>query len=195
MKIAIVGTHSTGKTTLVNELEKHLNNQGFKTAILPELCRFSPHPINERTNYDAQTWIQTKHIEEEAKINHIDKILICDRSTLDNFAYFQKAVIDKNIKQWERMSAQHMYTYDLVFKTRKLDIDAVEDGIRSTDDKFRTDIDILIKKLFRRHGIKFHKLPKSTDYKKHINFIKKKITPLMHCPLRDKSLYSIIKKF
>lgn len=194
MKIAIVGTHSTGKTTLIKKMDENFRKQGFKTVLLPELSRLSPYPVNERTNYQAQAWIQCKHIEEEAKINHVNKVLICDRSTLDNFAYFLRAIKNIDISQWERLAVQHMYSYDLIFKTRKLDIAPQEDGFRSVHEDFRTEIDSLIKKLFKKHGIKAYKLPKTTDYNTHINFIQKKIEPLMSCPMADKSLYKILKK-
>lgn len=183
MKIAIVGTHSTGKTTLVNKLDSYLTNGGFKTVILPELSRLSPYPINERTNFDAQAWIQENHIKFENETDHLDKILICDRSTLDNFAYFERAITDRDISGWEKQAVDHMNTYDLIFKTRKLDLSAPEDGVRSTEDGFRTDIDRRIARLFYIHGVSFNLLSPTIDYSIHLEFIKEKIEPLMRCEL------------
>ena len=189
MKIAIIGTHSTGKTTLINKLAEKINNQGFKTAILFELSRKCPYPVNEKTSYKAQTWIQNQHLKQENNINHHDKILICDRATIDNFAYFEQAVPKKNIKNWEARAVDHMKSYDLVLKTRKLNIQAKNDGFRTTDEEFRTKIDEKIKKLIKKHKIKYYLLPKTTNYNIHLRKILKLIKKKLTCEVNERDNY------
>ncbi|MBD3311380.1 MAG: AAA family ATPase [Candidatus Magasanikbacteria bacterium] len=191
MKIAIIGTHSTGKTTIIQKLDERIKQLGFRTTILFELSRECPFPVNERTSYEAQAWIQAKHLEQENGVNHEDKIFICDRATLDNFAYFQNAVSDRDISEWEARAVEHMSTYDLVFKTRKLEINAKDDGFRTTDEDFRKAIDKKIKKLLKKHKIKHYLLPKTTNYNTHIRYILKRINDRLACQISDKQKYTL----
>ena len=181
MKIAVIGTHSTGKTTLIKRLVERLNALGHRVVILPEFARLCPFPINEDTTLAAQAWIQETQIREEGAVNHSDRILICDRSTLDNFAYFSR--IAEHLEEleyltpWEKKAAAHMRTYDAVFKTAKLDLSPEDDHQRSLDADFRDDIDERIHGLLAKHGVNWHSLPATEDYDRHVDFILKKIRP------------------
>ncbi len=190
MKIAIIGTHSTGKTTLINKLDERIKKIGFRTTILFELSRQCPFPVNERASYEAQAWIQIKHLEQENNVDHQDKIFLCDRATIDNFAYFRQAVPDKNIGEWEARAVEHMHSYDLVFKTRKLDIRAKEDGFRTTNEQFRKTIDNNIKKILKKHKIKHYLLPKTVNYNDHIRYILRRINEQLTCPIGLKQKYT-----
>jgi len=46
-KIALIGTHGTGKTTLAHELTAESKKRGIHTEFLGELARECPLPINE----------------------------------------------------------------------------------------------------------------------------------------------------
>lgn len=179
MKIAIIGTHSTGKTTLIKRLVERLTELGHRVVILPEFARLCPFPINEDTTLAAQAWIQETQIREEGAVNHTDRILICDRSTLDNFAYFsriaEKLENAEYLKPWEKKAAAHMRTYDAVFKTAKLDLLPEDDKQRSLDADFRNDIDERIHSLLAKHGVTWSPLPATEDYDRHIEFILKEI--------------------
>lgn len=171
MKIAIIGTHSTGKTTLIRKLGYVLEAHGYEIKFLEELSRKCPMPINEHTSFEAQLWIQTHQIREEHQLAQDNTVLLCDRSTLDNFAYLQRSSADKDLSEIEHTAADHMQTYDIIFKTYKLDIAAKEDGVRSTNDIFRDDIDTRILNLMATHDIPYHTLPASTDYNEHVQYI------------------------
>ncbi len=179
MKIAIIGTHSTGKTTLIKRLIERLNELGHRTVVLPEFARLCPFPINEDTTLAAQAWIQETQIREEGAVNHSERILICDRSTLDNFAYFSR-IAEKlgeydYLKPWEKKAAAHMRSYDAVFKTAKLDLSPEDDNQRSLDPQFRDDIDERIHALLAKHGVTWYNLTATEDYDRHVNFILKQI--------------------
>lgn len=173
MKIAIIGTHSTGKTTLIEKLSEHLSNIGNTMAILPEYARLCPFPINENTTLEAQKWILLTQITEENKVNHSGKILLTDRATIDNFAYMYRIGKSDSIENFERYAVTHMKTYDFIFKTKKLNLVAKEDGIRTTDLEFRDMIDRLISHLLLKHNIKYFSLPETIDYETHVDFISK----------------------
>lgn len=173
MKIAIIGTHSTGKTTLLNKLKTTLESRNFSTAVVPELARLCPFPINEETTMEAQEWIQNQQIIQENQLHQPKKILLCDRATLDNFAYFQRAsrLRNRDVSSWEQRAALHMSSYHFIFKTHKLELPATDDGQRATDEGFRDEIDTTIHQLLDKHGIQYYLLDPSFDYNVHLNNI------------------------
>lgn len=171
MKIAVIGTHSTGKTTLIEHIAEKFSHQGKEIILLPEYARLCPFPINEGTTLEAQKWILLSQITEENKIDHANKVLLTDRATIDNFAYMYRIEKSDAIENFERCAVAHMRTYDFVFKTQKLDLDAKEDGIRTTDFEFRDMIDRLISHLLKKHNISYHLLPETIDYNSHVQFI------------------------
>ena len=175
MKIAIIGTHSTGKTTLIENIAEMLSQHGKEVLILPEYARLCPFPINEETTLEAQKWILLSQITEENKIDHEGKILLTDRATIDNFAYMYRIGQNDAIENFERCAVAHMKTYDFIFKTRKLNLDAKEDGVRTTDFEFRDMIDRLITHLLMKHNISYSLLPETIEYTEHVEFIQNKL--------------------
>ncbi len=172
MKIAIIGTHSTGKTTIIKMLHAQLQRQGIDSVVLPEFSRLCPHPINEGSTREAQAWIQEEQIQQEAAHSHQNNVLICDRATIDNFAYMHVATQGMGIRHYEARAVAHMQSYDAVFKTYKLPIPAIEDGIRTINDDFRDKIDNWIQYFLDKHSIPYYLLPQTIDYVTHIAFIK-----------------------
>ena len=67
MKIAFIGTHGVGKTTLCYELAGALKRQGIPVDIVKEVARLSPLPINRQTSLDAQIWILMTQVAEEIR--------------------------------------------------------------------------------------------------------------------------------
>ncbi len=175
MKIAIIGTHSTGKTTILENLSQYFEALGKEVIVLPEYARLCPFPINENSTLEAQKWILLSQITEENKIDHTNKILLSDRATIDNFAYLYRIGQSEAIENFERCAVAHMKTYDFVFKTQKLSLAAKEDGIRTTDLEFRDMIDRLITHLLLKHNIRHHNLSETIDYETHVHYIGKEI--------------------
>ena len=171
MKIAIIGTHSTGKTTLIKLLHCELQLLGIQSKILPEFSRLCPYPINEQTTLDAQIWIQNQQISQEERIEKDCDVLICDRSTLDNYASMHMASDGQNTRNYEMRAAKHMESYGAVFKTQKLNIQGQEDGVRTTEEGFRTSIDKRIQYFLYKHNVPHIELAATIDYKQHINNI------------------------
>ena len=65
LKVAFVGTHGVGKTTLCFELAAQLKRLDLGVDIVKEVARRCPLPINAVTTYDAQAWILHTQIAEE----------------------------------------------------------------------------------------------------------------------------------
>ena len=64
MKIAFVGSHGVGKTTLCFDLAAQLKRRGFNADIVKEVARASPLPVNRKTSRESQLWILTTQVAE-----------------------------------------------------------------------------------------------------------------------------------
>ena len=85
MKIAFIGTHGVGKTTLCFELAAALKRLDMSVDLVKEVARECPLPINRETTQEAQNWILHSQIAREIELApHFDAI-ICDRAVLDNW--------------------------------------------------------------------------------------------------------------
>jgi nicotinamide riboside kinase len=156
VKIAFIGTHGVGKTTLCYDLAAALKRQGVHVDMVKEVARLSPLPINRQTSLDAQTWILTTQIAEEIRSSAHHQVVVCDRSVLDNYAYMALACGRQPV--FERLSVHWMKTYDLLFKVPIAGV-ASADGVRDTDEFFMRAIDALVDTLLAEKKIVAHQLP------------------------------------
>jgi thymidylate kinase len=141
MKVAFIGTHGTGKTTLCYDLVAALKKQGINADMVKEVARLSPLPVNRKTSLDAQTWILMTQVAEEIRSASQHDVVVCDRSVLDNYAYL--AFSCGRQKPIERFVEFWMRSYDLLFKVPVVEA-ASEDGFRDTDQFFIRSIDQLV---------------------------------------------------
>ena len=156
MKVAFIGTHGVGKTTLCYDLASVLKRQGIHVDIVKEVARLSPLPINRQTSLDAQTWILMTQVAEEIRSAVHHEVVVCDRSVLDNYAYMALACgrqppIERFVSHW-------MKTYDLLFKV-PISGAASADGVRDTDEFFMRSIDQLVDTLLQEMKIAAEPLP------------------------------------
>lgn len=141
LKVAFVGSHGVGKTTLCFDLAAQLKRLDLGVDIVKEVARRCPLPINEGTTYDAQAWILHTQIAEEIAAAASYEVVVCDRSVLDNYAYLvarvgRRAEFDALVSTWVR-------SYDVLFKVPILAVPSF-DGTRATSHVFQTEIDVLI---------------------------------------------------
>jgi nicotinamide riboside kinase len=156
LKIAFIGSHGVGKTTLCYDLAAQLKKRDLHVDIVKEVARLSPLPVNRKTSLEAQTWILTTQIAEEIRSGSHHPVVICDRSALDNYAYM--ALACGRQKPVERFVDWWMKTYDLLFKV-PLSGDASADGFRDTDEFFMRAIDELVDRLLAERKIPHERLP------------------------------------
>ena len=83
IKIAFIGTHGVGKTTLCYGLAARLKRSDVALDIVHEVARRCPLPINAETTAAAQRWILHTQIAEETVAAARYPVVICDRSVLD----------------------------------------------------------------------------------------------------------------
>jgi thymidylate kinase len=157
VKIAFIGTHGVGKTTLCYDLASVLKRHDINVDVVKEVARLSPLPINRKTSLEAQTWILTTQVSEEIRSASQHEVVVCDRSVLDNYAYMVLACgrqrpIERFVDHW-------MKTYDLLFKVPMSAGAVSADGVRDTDEFFVRSIDQLVDTLLKEKKIAYESLP------------------------------------
>ncbi len=156
VKIAFIGTHGVGKTTLCYDLGSILKKRGLNVDLVKEVARLSPLPINRKTSLEAQLWILTTQIAEEIRSAAHHEVVVCDRSVLDNYAYL---VFAAGKQRWlEPLVNRWMRSYDLLFKV-PISGAASADGVRDTDEFFMRQIDKLVDELVEDRGLNCDRLP------------------------------------
>lgn len=148
-KIALVGTHGVNKTTIAYELAGVLKRKGRTVELLTEIARECPFPLNEQATREAYQWIIARQVQLEIEKSPRADVLVCDRSVLDNFAYY----VRRYGKVGEEADALGLYcrswmrTYDLLVRLPVVEALA-PDGFRSTNAEFQREIDLLCDELF-----------------------------------------------
>lgn len=159
LKIAFVGTHGVGKTTLCFDLAAQLKRLDLGVELVKEVARRCPLPINEQTTPDAQAWILHTQMAEELAAAASYEVVICDRSVLDNYAYLvarigRRPEMDALVSSW-------IHTYNALFKVPVLDAPSF-DGTRAVSQSFQLEIDETIDELVTVFGVEVTNLD-STD--------------------------------
>lgn len=151
MKVAFIGTHGVGKTTLAYGLAMRLKQLGANVGFLEEVARRCPLPINEGTSLEAQTWILMETVRREIELQELYTEVVCDRSVIDNYCYLEvslgrrQALFD--------LVAYWASTYDLLFKVPIREEYLQRDGTRSTDRAFQRAIDERLDRILAEAGI------------------------------------------
>lgn len=139
-KVAFIGTHGVGKTTLAYGLASRLKRRDVNLDVVVEVARRCPLPLNEGTTLEAQSWILHAQIADELAAEARSPVVICDRSVLDNYVYLlssrgRQPALEPLIESWSG-------TYDLKVHVPILrGSEAQADGVRATDPAFRRQID------------------------------------------------------
>lgn len=133
-KIAFIGSHGVGKTTLCYGLAARLKALDISLELVREVARRCPLPINEKTGLASESWILHTQIAAESIAEVQYDVVICDRSALDNYVYLLLAEgsqdhLDSLVDHW-------MTTYDLLVHVPIVE-DPSTDGVRSDDPGFQ----------------------------------------------------------
>jgi len=155
VKVAFIGTHGVGKTTLCYDLAARLKKRDASVDMVKEVARLCPLPINRQTSLAAQTWILMTQVAEEIRSEANNHVVVCDRSVLDNYAYMLCACGRQ--KPLERFVEYWLKSYDLLFKV-PFSGAASEDGVRDTDQAFMRAIDQLVDSLLDEKRIPHERL-------------------------------------
>lgn len=142
-KIAFIGSHGIRKTTAALAFASVVQRAGRSVEFAREVVRDNPLGINEGASSEAQLWVLTSQIRRELELSRKAECLVTDRGVMDNFAYYLRASggedrfdVEPLVRQWSR-------TYDLVVRLTP-DVEIRADGVRSTNDRFRDEIEAIL---------------------------------------------------
>lgn len=156
MKIAFLGSHGVGKTTLCFELAARLKRRDLRVDIVKEVARSCRLPLNQDTTIDAQSWILHTQIAQEIEHMIGHDVIVCDRSVLDNYAYMvhkfgRSQMFDTIVASW-------LPTYSLLIKVPIL-APPHYDGLRDIRGDYQQEIDHVIESLIRDLRVECVRLP------------------------------------
>ena len=156
--IAVSGTHGTGKSSLAFSIASFLKKLGKNVAVINELARECPFPINQDADDRSQAWIATKQITKELeKMNRYD-YLIVDRSLMDPICYSTvlgntnsiSLLLMDYVAAHIRMYYKKVYILDPLFFNWN-----VVDGIRDNDETFRNNVHETMIHLFKENKLSY----------------------------------------
>lgn len=160
MKICLSGAQCTGKTSLLNLIEK----SGYFTdrALLREIVRTLVAKENIKINTNSHHYSQMMIFNAHSKNIATHEDFVSDRCALDAYAYAAWGFIHDRFTQEENQ--QHieffqecMKHYDVIFYL-PANFPLVNDGFRSMDADFREEIDAIFKRLLLSSNVPFFEL-------------------------------------
>jgi GTPase SAR1 family protein len=156
LKIAFLGSHGVGKTTLCFELAARLKRRDLRVDIVKEVARACRLPLNQDTTVEAQSWIIHTQIAQEIETTIDHDVIVCDRSILDNYAY----MVHKfgRIQLFDGIMRSWIPTYDFLIKVPIIAPPSY-DGLRDTRGDYQQEIDRLIESLIRDFRVECVRLP------------------------------------
>ncbi len=149
-KLAFVGSHGVGKTTLCYGLAARLKAGDISLDVVGEIARRCPLPINRDTTLAAQAWILHTQIAEEILASARYEVVICDRSVLDNFVYLLLSTGPQ--PTFKTLVDSWIDTYDLLVQV-PIVTDPRADGLRSTDPTFQNAVDQRLTREVQSRGL------------------------------------------
>ena len=99
MKVAFIGTHGVGKTTLCYDLAAALKKRDLTVELVREVARECPLPINQETTLKAQAWILHTQIAWELQAEAKADVVFCDRE-------LEVVKVVRDLKPWKTAAAR-----------------------------------------------------------------------------------------
>ena len=162
MKIAVIGSHGTFKTTLLYFLAGVLKAKGKNVAIIREVVRACPYFKGGHGGILAQNWILLTQAQWEREYQDIYDYVLCDRSLADNYIYAKEAYKKEGqeLPEWiEPFVLHHTESYQYLFKTPVVPHILVDDSRRNTDKDWQREMDQNINRYLKENNIPFIELP------------------------------------
>jgi len=158
IKIAIAGTHSTGKSSFLSKLKDMLEQRQLRVAQLPSLAtaaRAKGFPILRDHTYESTLWIIGACMQQEAEACLAADVILVDRPVIDALAYLTAALDvtgrelpEEQLSSLRAIVAGHCRTYDKLFFTELDPTQPLAPG-RDSDLVFRAAVAGHIKDLAR----------------------------------------------
>ena len=142
-KVAFIGSHGIRKTTAAHAFANTMQRAGRSVEYGREVVRDNPLGINEGATGEAQLWVLVSQIRQELELAPKAEVLVLDRGIMDNFAYYLRACGGEDRFTVEPLVRRWADTYTLVVRLIP-DIALRSDGVRSTSDAFRMEIEAIL---------------------------------------------------
>ncbi|MER8116238.1 AAA family ATPase [Streptomyces sp. NPDC094031] len=172
-RIAFTGTHSTGKTTLINRIEMELRATGLRVARTPASFAAKAaelgFPKLQKQTPECTEWIISASAAAIAEATLNADVVLIDRSAVDPLAYYlaalerasqspDQATVDRLV----RLVQAHAATYDHLIAT-VLDPTIPLGNHRDRDLDYREAVDRSVHSLLTNLDLR-HQRVTSTDY-------------------------------
>jgi nicotinamide riboside kinase len=148
-KIAFIGSHGIRKTTAALTFAGVIQRAGRSVEFAREVVRDNPLGFNEEATGEAQLWVLMSQVRRELELAQQAECLVTDRGVMDNFAYYLRACGGQDPYGVESLVRAWSGTYDLVVRLTP-DIEIRADGVRSTNDQFRDEIEAILDAMLPR---------------------------------------------
>jgi len=145
-KIAFIGSHSVRKSNAVHAFASTIGRAGRSVEVGREVVRFNPLGLNEGATPEAQLWVLMAQVQQELELRGRAEVLVTDRSVVDNFAYFLRVTDGADPFGVEPLVRGWAPTYDLLVRLLP-DVALLADGVRSTNDAFRDEIEAILDRI------------------------------------------------
>jgi nicotinamide riboside kinase len=142
-KIAFIGSHSVRKSNAVHAFASTIGRAGRSVEVGREVVRFNPLGLNEGASPEAQLWVLLAQVQQELELSGRSEVLVTDRSVVDNYAYYLRVTDGADPFGVEPLIRRWSTTYDLSVRLLP-DVALLADGVRSTNDAFRDEIEALL---------------------------------------------------
>lgn len=178
--VGLMGTHGTGKSTYARQLWAWAQEQcpGQGVALVNEVARRCPYPVNRGTSAEAQLWIFNIQMANEIEAIGNAEYVICDRTVLDGLAYAEAADLLDVVDACMPMALMWMERYSHILWFRPQPGRLVEDGFRDVDPNFQIQIDNILKAWINLHQIPVHEVSTCCDAPSLITPVEKSQTAL-----------------
>ena len=134
--IAIIGTHGSGKTTLIRKAKQTLEKRIHKTVVFTgEVARQCPYEVGRHSNALAQTWIIRTQDLLESFTCSIGLPVVLDRCLIDQYAYYSYWIGCK--MEVENMMTQALSRYREIFMLPPNPQFLEDDGVRPVSVNFQ----------------------------------------------------------